>query len=716
MKNLFQHGGGYKWTPDADPVNAPAGSLLLADNLVPDLAGGQLVLRRGCTTMYSTVGTNVDSIYTVELGGTTFRFAGIDDQVFKDGVDMSITFDSSGDIIFGDDAYQCFFARGTVKKKWDGNELWNWGIAAPASKPSLSGAKLAGTTIADFDTDDSTGAIPGTVTYPDKGDGATAFVSGYDGTASGATSFTPDATTGRASYCKLFTATTDLSTLNGYYENPTDLFDFFVWLEEPEKVNKITVMFGLNTGAAGADPFASDHYFFDFVINPTTVQEAQAQDTFVPIKDPASAGRTAYYTAALASQQPVAPSDLTSVKTPEEAQASLTKIGAAAGPISRARTDSQQSSPAWTHFSVTRGQFSRVGASPNVDWTTVTAFKIVYQNLPGSVNKAYFDSAVFYGGGYKALTGTYRCVYRFVRNTGQYYELSPPSPVSDPINLVQSTLTVTIPASSLAARDPQVTGCWIYLFGGFLTTYYRFATAGTTPATTMGLDDFDPTPETPAAIDADDRTRLDALEFTIPVTGTGNVVVTLDQNEDDARFTNETLEPGCVLPPDSIVAIAGPWNNRMFCLTSEGWLYPSSRTSPSNFNVYHALDLRRYGTPKWMVLTNGGVHCGFTKDIIRIAGTGAETGDKLSIDLYADPLNVGNPPVGTAAYTDGTSVIYRSADGLLSLTGTSIVPIPQGDTSMLWRGSTRHGISALNVATGRFRIADRQRHPVHAGL
>ena len=37
-----------------------------------------------------------------------------------------------------DDAYQAFFARGSVKKKFDGTNFYNWGIARPTTKPTLA--------------------------------------------------------------------------------------------------------------------------------------------------------------------------------------------------------------------------------------------------------------------------------------------------------------------------------------------------------------------------------------------------------------------------------------------------------------------------------------------------------------------------------------------------------------------------------------------------
>jgi hypothetical protein len=66
---------------------------------------------------------------------------------------------------------------------------------------------------------------------------------------------------------------------------------------------------------------------------------------------------------------------------------------------------------------------------------------------------------------------------------------------------------------------------------------------------------------------------------------------------------------------------------------------------------------------------------------------------------------VGNPPIDSCAYVDANTVFYRSSDGLMSLTGGSVSPMPTSGTSLLWRQTACHGVDPLNVETGRFRIA-----------
>jgi hypothetical protein len=140
-------------------------------------------------------------------------------------------------------------------------------------------------------------------------------------------------------------------------------------------------------------------------------------------------------------------------------------------------------------------------------------------------------------------------------------------------------------------------------------------------------------------------------------------------------------------------------------VTSEGWVYPSLQTCPNLFNTYQVQDLSKLGDPLWMVKTASGIHVGCEKDVVFMAGTGDESHDRVVIDLYPHPLNIGNPPFERGCvFVDGNSVLYRSADGLMMLASQGIQPVPDGGTRLLWRGQTRHGVSGLNIITGRFRV------------
>jgi hypothetical protein len=105
-----------------------------------------------------------------------------------------------------------------------------------------------------------------------------------------------------------------------------------------------------------------------------------------------------------------------------------------------------------------------------------------------------------------------------------------------------------------------------------------------------------------------------------------------------------------------------------------------------------------------MVKTSSGIHCGCEKDVVFLAGTGDEDADRVVIDLYPHPLNIGTPPFDRAFFVDGNSVLYRSTDGLIMLASQGLTHIPDDGIRLLWRGQDRHGVSALNIQTGRFRL------------
>lgn len=691
MDNLYKAIEGLAWTPDADSINAPAQCVLRADNTVPDVQGAR-VLRKGSTLKYALPNVSrVHSLYQVHLQGVDYLMAGADNRVFVNGALVGDAFDGTGDIIFGDDAYQSFAARGTVKKKWDGTTLNNWSIDAPALAPVLSAAAAVTASVASFDSAESPAFV--------INEGTAAFVPDKALTAGAAMQLKPDAGTGRASASKKFVSDQDFFNIATVTGSDTDLFDITVWFQDWRKVDRVTVMFGLGTGA---DPYADDYYYFDFNIR---------QQDVVNIKDPKAAAAAAYKVAAQQTLASLSPQDVTNVRSPQEAADVLARLGRYVGPQSRQRIDAQEASPAWGHLSVSRGAFSRQGGTPGRSWSTVRAFKVVFVEIPGSSEVAYFDTAMWTGGGDLSLTGTFTVGYRFARKfttnngTKVYYELSPMSPISTPITLNQQSLTVTIPAAALAGKDPQVGEVWTYIQGGWLDTYYRFAVLTATPRTGMQIDDI----WSPIGGDfnsPEKRSHLLSWGFSqAPGAGaaSADLVFSSGLSELQILIDNEKYVPGTVKAPDNIVAIAGPWQGRMFVLDSQGFLWPSSGESPSSFSFYHAIDLRRYGTPLWLVNTSSGIAAGFSDDIIRIAGTGDETVDRAQVDLYGDPLNVGNPPIDKCVMTDRNAVVYRSADGMMILTGSTLNPVPAAGTSLLWRGQSRHGVSAVNL-TGRFRV------------
>jgi len=690
---MFRTTSGWRWHPDADSVNAPDGVLLHATNTIPDATGAR-VLRRGSRDIYTGFADlNVNALYSPILQGTKYRFAGVDDQVYRDGMSFGTAFDGSGDISFGDDAYQAFFARGTTKKKFDGSNFYNWGIDAPAYAPTLSAIDAITETVATFDSGES----PAFTIH----EGTSNFVSDYDGNANSALELIPSSDA-VASASKKFSSDQDYLDIGGSVGSNTDLFDVRVHLAKPKKVDKVTIMFGLGTGT---DPFVDDYYYFDFDLK---------NDVETGLKDPRVNSVDAYTASTERLLSVLTPDEVTNVRSPAVAGDVVKRLTELRGGTTVPRRDTQSASPAWGHFTVSRGQFKRVGTTSGRNWKTVRGFKIAYNVSSGSTDSAYFDDAIWTGGGARSLNGNFRVGYRYARQyldaagAEIYTELSPMSPISDDLNLAQQTLQVTIPAAALTAKDAQVDQIWIYMYGGWLDTYYRVAITNAAPASGMTIDEISSRRGGTTNFDQpEERARLTSHGFSLaPGAGSGSsdLQIAIFKSELDALIENEPFEPGSVGPPDNVIGIAGPWRKRMFVLTSEGWLYVSSGKRPSSFSVYHAIDLRRYGDPYWVIEAGEQIYIGCSKDIIRIAGSGNLDAGGVLVDLYPQEMSVANPPVDASAATDGNAIIYRSGDGPMMLNGASLQPIPFAGTSLLWKNRERHNIEPLNTLDGRFRF------------
>lgn len=774
MPILFKRTSGWRWLPDADDTNAPEQALLRADNTISDRIGSRS-LRFGSKTLYSRLGTasdgvtitaadtRVHSLYSCDLEGTPYDLIGVgstlyvkggrppdwdseknyvagdlvsyanvqyvcvlnnlgevpgstlgvgDKLYWSTGQPNAVRLDGSKDFAIGDDSYQTFIASGKNRLKWDGKRIWEWGIAAPVSKPTLTAINSITYDIADFDLAGETNGNDFTInegagSVPRSAAGSD-FVDSYVPTANKAIQLTPD-TKGRASCTKKWDADEDMLNFRGNQGGQVDLFDMRVHFTEPRKVDKVTIMFGLDSGA---DPFKDNYYYFDFQIR---------NDGTVNLKDTATNAVAAYAAANNRLLSPLTPQEATAVKTPDEAGRILRSLGRYTGTRSKERPDASAASPAWGHLSVTRGQFSRVGGTNGRNWSTVRGFKVVYTVIPGSTEQIFVDDAVWYGGGQRTLNGEFQVGYRFARkfldvNGNEVYtELSPMSPISDKILMQQQSLTVTIPARAMNAKDPQVNQVWIYLYGGFLDTYYRVSIVSAGANTGMQIDDIG-TPSNFVTEWAPYKgSRLTSHGFSVTDTTVSRIedkVVNIYTSELDAMMQNEPFEPGATTPPNRIISIAGPWNRRIFCLTEEGWLFPSTIKSPSSFSVYQTLDLRMYGTPYWVVKTVSGVFVGCSKDIVMLAGSGDNNEDGITADIWVRPMNVGHPPVDRGVTVDGNAVVYRSSDGPMWFSGASSEPMPFAGTKLLWRGEDRHGVSALNTETGRFRFCE-HRHYIY---
>lgn len=715
VANLFKPGG-LAWRPDANSINAPEGALLRADNMVPD-EDGSLSVRRGSRELYSfPLGTeDVRNIYTYEgSSGLTYRLMQADDQVWtnpqpgnhtaiwevviaetaslevllqmnytggnweltyvpsptgavgavtytatwesvyvtgtQEPINWNTDFNGTGDIAFGDDHQQAFMARGTSTKKFDGKSFMEWSIAKPAAAPTLSAVAPSSTSLFTC----ASGETGGTLEYQPTWAGVQrravmSFVPDEAGTANQATKVVP----GRAMKMDFGLISKWFATDQDFDGAENDIFDVAVKMEDPKHVKYIRIIFLVGTVTGNQQP--KKQYSFTF-------EPAKSQS--VPIKDAKIEGTNAYDAKVTTILDTVDPKDKTQTTTPESVKQIIANVG-----TSETTAGGSAAMPAneWVHLSCMRSQFSESGGASGRGWSTVTVARLQVVNEDGYLGSTSFSDLVFYEAT-GSLTGIYKVVTQFVRETDRYYEVSPPSAESAAISLFGNQLRVTIAGATQTAADDQVTTVWVFIFGGFLDTYYRIATATLDPQLSTSL------------------------------------VIDCTKNEIDILTENERLPPYLGEAQDNIIAIAGPWNGRLFTLTSAGYVYPSLNTSPSSFNTYQVIDLSNQGDPLWMVRTSSGIHCGCEKDVIFLAGTGDEEADRVVIDLYPHPLNIGTPPFERGCvFVDGNSILYRSTDGLITLASQGLTHVPDDGVRLLWRGQDRHGVSALNVLTGRFR-------------
>lgn len=719
VSNLFKPGG-LVWRPDANAINAPEGTLLRADNMVPD-EDGALSVRRGSRELYNFPdGTeDVRNVYTLEMSdGYTYRMMQADDQMYVDPhpanhtahwevriaeaqsfevllqfnytggswekdyaqtndvgpvpftatwegplgndhiaslvtalepVNYNATFDGTGDIAIGDDHQQTFMARGTVRKKFDGKSFMNWSIPKPSAVATLSAVTPTSTDIVTFASGETGIDLGPTLTDNPSRLPVRTYVDDENGNASQASKLVP----GRLGDIDLAIITKTFGSDQDFSGYDNDIFDIAVKLDDPSHCREIILGFFCGDAASGnvADKI------FSFTFKPKS-------SIPVPVRDVAAEGASAYDAKVTTSLEPVLPKDKPRINTPQA-------VGTILESVSGNETASGGSTPPaneWVHYSVTRAQFEEVGNATGRGWDTVKIVSMQFVNDDGFLGAGTFSDFVIFSAGTGTLTGTYRVVYRWVRETDRYYETSPPSDESDEIQLFANQLRITVPAAAQNAADDQTTTVWVYIFGGFLDTYYRVITGTADP-------------------------QLNAT-----------IVLDAVKNEVQILTENEKLEPFIDEAQDNIIAVAGPWNGRLFTLTSEGYVYPSLQTSPSTFNTYQVIDLSNQGDPLWMVKTSSGIHCGCERDVVFLAGSGDEDTDRVVIDLYPHPLNIGTPPVDKASFVDGNSILYRSTDGLIMLASQGLSHVPDDGMRLLWRGQDRHGVSALNVLGGRFRM------------
>ncbi len=706
MGNILRKDYSGGWFPSADAVNAPPNVLLRADNVVLD-DEGVISLRAGSAKINGSALSDLDvhSLHTAVIGGTRYRMTGAGNHAYSNATDIGVTFTGSGDIAMADGFGQVFMGRSTTNKKWNGTSATNWGIDPPVTAPLVTATDPFQRIIATCDTGESPAFVA------NEGSITGTFPTGADGTANGSIEVTPDSTTGRATITKTFTSDQDCFNVAGLPGDDRDIFDILAWITEPEKLEKVTIMFGLGTGS---DPFQDDYYWFDFNFGSVKASVVNLQDTGVISTAAATISATKPPEHIRSEQEgttpAVRPSPRDPALTPEEIADIVSDRQGEAEERRRERKD-KASNPGWTHYSCLRGQFNRTGASSGRNWTTVRSLKIVYKAVGGSVGTARFDTVRYVGGALTgALTGPFSFRWRAVKDYTSFVEMSPLSPPSTRVEFVGQRARIRVPLAALQSLDSQADTLWFYFFGGILDRWYRCAVSLIIPRTAFRIDEFGRIPD--GAISATDRARFTGVGFSVPTAYTSpteDLVIDSNTNEIEAMFINESFADLETTPPTNIVDIAPDYYDRFFVLSQasggDGYCYISDRRKPG---IYKFRNVLRIGNSAevlyWIKKTSGGLFIGTSRDIYGLSGNGDELDDG-TLDLTLAPINIDSPPVDAAVGSEGNKIIYRALDGYRLFDGVTSAPVPRDAVELLHRGQTRHGVSPLNLTTGRFRAA-----------
>lgn len=642
---LAQRGWPRGWIPDADPVNAPRDGLIRMSNLTLD-EKGIVALRPGSSKINAVALADLDvhSLFTVSVGGTRYRMTGAGSNVYANGTSIDSGLGGVNDVFFASYQGQIFYARSTTTKKYDGTTVRKWGVTTPAGTPTVAALAPDEKTFSSCAASDfgAAGASPV--------EGTQAYVTGQDGTGSGAVQIIPSTTTGRGVLQKTFGGVTDFTVYDGGETGlDTDLMQLYVYVTEPLNLLSLTVMVDVNSSSAGS---FQDDYFYSSITNADQIPTTAAAMTRSVL--------TGYQRKNLNDAQEAAGvADTIIQDVRNEPNPTSTQL----------RPDAPVGNVGWNKILIPRNAFIRVGSTAKKGWDTVIGIRLVVETVGGGAASAVaFDTIKFLGGNLRPLTGQYQWLvvgaYNSGPGVGTYTSLSSRSLVSAVTQLQANGATITIPADG--ARDTQINELWIYRFGGVLDQYYR-----------VGIK--------------------------TGVSGTGAFTFDDTKSDADALTDDLPLRVDAVPPPAGIVGIAGPYFDRLFALTTTD-LYPSLRLNPDTFASGQAIHVSGSDElAKWVVKASNGLYIGTTKDIYRLDGDGAELPDD-TINFTKTPLNIDHPPISTGVAQDGNTIVYMASDGWRAFTGVGSELIV-GDTSLYYKGYTRAGQSPVNVTGGRFRGA-----------
>jgi len=624
------------WNPSQDAYKGDPRALLRADNLVLDEQNA-LTLRRGSSRIGDPASGGEQSVHSIAshtIDFTRYRIAGIDDSVYVNGSRVASGVAGSGTIHITSMLRRIFFARGSTRTRYNpSGGTANWGIAEPTLAPTLSALAPFTKSICPFGSAESSKIS--------ASEGSVATGTGPDGVANSAHILTMDNTTKRGSLLVTLAAPIDLSKFAGDAGDPNDCIEFKLWIGDPLKLKElesITVMIDVGSNAAdGAQFFKNDYYYY-------TINRDEVTG-LIPDNVAIAADLAAPDSTRVESSYKVSKVTAVSAETRHPASS----------PVSKLRPDAQSSSSlGWQSFSVPRASWQRVGASNGNGWSNARAVKLTaVGNAASGTTSVGIASLQLSGGSTRALTGTFIAHYIFVRNTGDYVIKSGASPVSSEITLKNNGLQVSVPAAALAAMDTQTSEIWIFLLGGGLDRWYRFATttALNTP-TSVGIS-------TVAA-------------------ATINIVSELNNRR----------------PPEDITAILGVLRNRMLVCTSKQ-LCLSRINNPDSYDLdqrYKIGDGNEYVL--WGCVSDTAAFVGTTRTIYRVSGSLAEFPDG-TVDIHVEDIGV-DPPTSECLARDGEVIVYLGAEGLMSSDGGSSRPI-KGSIDLIQQGKTRYGVPGWNL-------------------
>jgi len=514
MPNLFRKPGTWKWDPSADQFNAPAGTLLRADNLVFD-ERITAKLRDGSTKIYTGLGDEVHSLYTAYIDGVRYRYAGAGDSIFCNGVDIEVEFDTalattpsekvSKRIAMGSWLGTVFTTRGSTRMKHDGSEATRWGLDKPDGKPIVEKAPAVTKYFSNCNTDESPAwsVSEGTATSP--------YPDGSQGEATGSIELTPDAATGRITIDRKINADgsdEDYWTIQGYTGEDTDIIDVVAWIQKPVDLETLALVIGVSDDA---DPFVTDQYTYAFQTGGSVI--------FPPLRSADAVGEMVKRLVRAKYRSPPSKEEEDGGSREDE-EKEIERILSDLG-----KHDNEQhkelaaaTNPGWVHFSVPRGSFERWGATPGRNWKTVTGCRIIAKVVSGTTGVIRFDNFLVRGGGTRALTGDFQFAYQAVRSRGgdrQYVEMSQASEPSEIVHFDTQGALITIKADALAALDPNADSIWLYITGGLLDDWYRVAVLDAKPFDdNFNIDEFPRSVD--GVISAADRARLGSWGGSIP--------------------------------------------------------------------------------------------------------------------------------------------------------------------------------------------------------